>query len=131
MLLDELHRVLNLYRVNFVGRKNYYNGKEIKIGGRKYSLLLRFGCYKEGSYIYLNEWCPNNAGHYFENNLDMLFYPNETIIKYVHISLSNLGHSRYTLKMMEDKHIYQYLNWNSEMLNNFINQLKLFLVESI
>ena len=125
-MYKELLNVLDLYRGSFSGRRNYINGKNIKIGGRNYTLNLYYGCFLEGCRLicfreYVNIY----------NCLDISLEPHKTVIKRIKTAYLECGPSTSSLKMLNEDHIMKYMDWTKEMMKEFIDNLKLFLIEQI
>ena len=125
-MYKELLDILDLYRGSFSGRRNYINGKNIKIGGRNYTLNLYYGCFREGCRLI----CFRENGKTY-NCLDIRFEPHKTVIKCIKTAYLECGSSRGSLKMLNEYHIMKYMDWTKEMMKEYIDHLKLFIVELI
>ena len=125
-MYKELLDILDLYRGSFSGRRNYINGKNIKIGGRNYTLNLYYGCFQEGCKLI----CFRENGKTY-NCLDIRFEPHKTIIKCIKTAYLECGPSTGSLKMLNEDHIMKYMDWTKEMMKEYIDHLKLFIVELI
>ena len=131
MFSKELNNVLDSYRATFSGRQIVQFWKKFKIGGREYSFSLWFNHPHFGSNITVSS---RSYGKKQFRLLEISFRPeNKFDISYHSQYYPGYGIpcSMTELKLGTDDHIMNCLEWNSEMLENFISQLKLFLIEQL
>ena len=134
MFSEELNNVLDSYRTTFSGRRKTFGQKDFKIGGRKYQLNFWFndphyGCQLTLSTLYDEET------YQICRMLEINFRPEDTRIcfwrKYYPKGRFPGPSSGTLLKMMSESNIKEHMSWDLEMFEEFINNLKIFLIEQL
>ena len=130
--MNELMNVLDSYRSSFSGRRKTFGHKEVKIGGREYDLNFWFNDPHFGRQILLSTLYDKET-HKITKMLEIDFTPEYNLIRYMehYYSKDSLPDSSTSYILNSYDLIKVHMSWDSKEFNEFIDNLKLFLVEIV
>lgn len=130
--MNELMNVLDSYRSSFSGRRKTFAHKEVKIGGREYDLNFWFNDPHFGRQILLSTLYDKET-HKTTKMLEIDFRPEYNLIRYMeqYYSKDSLPDSSTSYILNSYDLIKEVMSWDSKEFNEFIDNLKLFLIEIV